>query len=145
MFVARRWRQDSRDSKLNEKRRSRNLVELFLFCFSLENLKREQRNLSQLNRDDSFFRRGFQSALEGPSSFGKIRIRIYLSHHSDYVASNVCFWCTTMIFFMGLNLHQNFLKGKQPYLDVSADEREQMCLRVCPEAVWPDFKFSSNA
>ena len=41
------------------------MVELFLFCFSLENLKREQRNLSQLNTGDSFFRGGFQSALEG--------------------------------------------------------------------------------
>ena len=45
--------------------------------------------------------------------------------HSDYAVSYVG-WCTRIIFILGLNLDQDFLKGKKPYLGVSAEEWEPM-------------------
>lgn len=50
---------------------------------------------------------------------------------SDYAPPPPCIirgflWCTRIIVILGLNLDQDFLKGKKPYLGVSAEEREPM-------------------
>lgn len=63
----------------------------------------------------------------GLSSFGKIRIRIYdLWSLGLRCIIRGFLWITRIIFILGLNLDEDFLKGKKPYFGVSAEEREPM-------------------